>query len=1298
MLHFQNAELWIVFTNYLNLVMTKYLLPFFILLFAKFGLYAQNEFITVWKPSNPSVQVTGASSLSTATQAYFPGMGTGYTITWSEVDYPSHTGTLTNVTSLGVGNSPVLLDFGIALNPIQDNATYQVKVSPGTGSFSAILFGMSGDQLKIVDVSQWGTIKWITMNRAFNSCANLDVSATDSPDLSNTTELRYMFIGCSSLIGNSSFNNWNTSNITNMGEMFLDASKFNSPIGNWNTSNVTNMASMFNGASAFNQDIGDWNTSNVTNMNEMFHYAKAFNQPIGNWNTSKVTQMTWMFGYANNFNQPIGNWDISNVEFIFDMFYHARSFNQSLESWNLSKVKPAYPGLVGIFSYSGLSCINYDRILVGWAKNPATANDLNFEGVTALVYSNAAAVAARNTLNAKGWSINGDSYDAGCNNSIIANPGTNQTVNEGTTVTLTATQSTFPVGGTLSYQWNAPTGITLNGMGTATPSFTAPEVSVDTPFTFALTVTDGVLISTASVTIAVKNVITTPIELIADVTATDVKCFGGNDGTATVIVSGGTATYTYLWNDVASQTTATATGLKAGTYKVIVTDALGYTTSAPVIIAEPLPLRTTTSSIAVKCFGANDGTATIIASGGIAPYTYLWNDPAAQTTPTAIGLKSGTYEPMAIDANGCTVTVRVVITEPAPLQATVEISDVSCFGANDGTLMVKNPTGGSGSFEYSLDGYTWISGTNFSNLAPSVYTLQMRDTNATSCLKTIGAFTIAQPEPLQAIVTATSETFAGAKDGAISISSQKGGSGAYEYSIDGIIWTNSSQFTGIASGNYTIMVRDSNVPACQIIFSRIIQSAVTLIADVTHTNTSCYGGNNGSILISNASGAAIIEYSIDGGVTWTRTSNFNGLSAGTYDVMIRDANNSANRISLGKVTNTEPTKLFAVYSNFTLPLCAGQTGSFSISASGGTPPYTGIGDFVMPSGTSRTYIISDRNGCIVQTSVSMLDPPKITATAVINPPNYCNENGTIVIAAAGGTGTLTGVGTFSVQAGKAYSFKVTDSNGCSSNIISGVMPNPDNTKIPMTITESITEIDFGLQRMGAINLQVAGGTESYTYQWSNGAVTKDIHDLKEGGTYSVTVTDSNGCAKSKSITLAFPNYLPIANAGIDQIVYEGVTVTLDGSGSTDANQDKLSYIWTVPSGILLSNSTSSKPSFLAPEVKRDSIITITLVVNDGKANSAPVTVKVAIQNVIKVGIETFGLSPIKIYPNPTTGILRIEGLSSSRRNVIEIFTTDGKVIRRQTSNLELEVIDISHKTPGVYLLVINNQPYKILKE
>jgi len=311
-------------------------------------------------------------------------------------------------------------------------------------------------------------------------------------------------------------------------------------------------------------------------------------------------------------------------------------------------------------------------------------------------------------------------------------------------------------------------------------------------------------------------------------------------------------------------------------------------------------------------------------------------------------------------------------------------------------------------------------------------------------------------------------------------------------------------------------------------------------------------------------------------------------------------------------------------------MCAGTSGSFTISASGGTPPYTGIGDFVLPSGASKSYVVADNNGC--------------------------------------------------------------------TSIVNVLMPNSGNTT-SIVITESITEIDFEILLFGAINLQVTGGTESYTYQWSNGAVTKDIHDLKDGGTYTVTVTDSNGCSAIKAFTLAIPNYLPVANAGADQVVYEGVTVTLDGSGSTDANQDKLSYIWTAPTGILLSNPTSNKPSFLAPEVKRDTIITIALMVNDGQVNSSPAIVKVAIQNVIKVGNATpMELSSIKIYPNPTTGILRIEGLPANQRNKISLFAIDGRLIKKKSSSLANEMIDISTNVVGSYILLINNQTFKINKE
>ncbi|SDQ81457.1 Por secretion system C-terminal sorting domain-containing protein [Chryseobacterium soldanellicola] len=485
----------------------RFLLFAFMIFFS--SLKAQNEFITVWKPANPTM----GSLNTTSTQIKFSGKGTDYNIYWEEVGYPVHSGNLNHITST-IGN-PVLIDFGTPNNPVPADATYIVKISNGNGSFSQIKFfdnGYVGDIKKIIQVSQWGNIVWTTMTSAFFYCSELDVTATDVPNLTNVSDCSQMFRDCSSLVGNASFNawdtgsitnmslmfcfdplfnqslsNWDTSNVTTMNSMFTGAAAFNQPIGNWDTSNVTNMTGMFYNASsfnqpignwdvgnvlymnglflnavsfnqplenwdlgnvyllndmfsnaaAFNQPIGNWNTSHVTIMNHMFANATSFNQPIGNWNTVNVTVMSSMFNNATSFNQPIGNWNTANVsnmnsmfnnatsfnQFIGNwntgnvlnmgyMFSNATAFNQSLENWNLSKLN-SFNSANDMFSLSGLSCVNYDNTLIGWANNSNTANNINLGNAAPLKYSSNA-VAARNILLSKGWTITGDIYNATC--------------------------------------------------------------------------------------------------------------------------------------------------------------------------------------------------------------------------------------------------------------------------------------------------------------------------------------------------------------------------------------------------------------------------------------------------------------------------------------------------------------------------------------------------------------------------------------------------------------------------------------------------------------------------------------------------------------------------------------------------------------------------------------------------------------------------------------------------------------------------------------------------------------------
>ncbi len=141
-------------------------------------------------------------------------------------------------------------------------------------------------------------------------------------------------------------NDWDTSEVTDMSTLFLDAHEFNSPIGNWDVSNVKSMFGMFREALLFNQDIGKWNTRNVIDMSYMFCEATSFNHNISNWDVSNVKDMNGMFACAQSFNQPIGNWDISNVENIAQMFDDAESFNRPIGNWNVSNITD----MCGVFS------------------------------------------------------------------------------------------------------------------------------------------------------------------------------------------------------------------------------------------------------------------------------------------------------------------------------------------------------------------------------------------------------------------------------------------------------------------------------------------------------------------------------------------------------------------------------------------------------------------------------------------------------------------------------------------------------------------------------------------------------------------------------------------------------------------------------------------------------------------------------------------------------------------------------------------------------------------------------------
>ncbi|KAF0191037.1 MAG: hypothetical protein FD166_3777, partial [Bacteroidetes bacterium] len=213
--------------------------------------------------------------------------------------------------------------------------------------------------------------------------------------------------------------------------------------------------------------------------------------------------------------------------------------------------------------------------------------------------------------------------------------------------------------------------------------------------------------------------------------------------------TGGALPYNYLWSDPLAQTTATATGLAAGTYTVTVTDADGTEITETITITQPEELLVSVTGTNPTTPGGSDGTATANVTGGTSPYTYLWDDLLAQTTETAIDLLAGTYNVTVTDANGCEVTGSIVLSDPDALTADVDVTHISCYGSNDGRITITNPQGGSGSYQYSIDGgLTWQNSGFYTNLAAGSYEVMIRDAINTSNQVTLIIITITEPDEL----------------------------------------------------------------------------------------------------------------------------------------------------------------------------------------------------------------------------------------------------------------------------------------------------------------------------------------------------------------------------------------------------------------------------------------------------------------------------------------------------------------------------------------------------------------------
>lgn len=266
-------------------------------------------------------------------------------------------GTVNVTVDWGDGNIEPFTSTGNKNHAYAADGIYTVTISGSLTHFGANNYPNSD---KLTKINDFGDIGLTDLSYACHNAINLTIVPAQLPN--SVTDLSNMFRNAT--IFNYDIGDWDVSNVNDMSFMFYQASAFNADIGDWDVSNVGSMSYMFYRASVFNADIGAWDVSNVSYMSNMFFQASAFNQNIGNWNVSSVLFMKEMFAFASAFNQDIGAWDVSSVTNMLGMFDGAFLFNQDISVWDVSSVTIMY----GMFT----SCTAFNQDIGNWDVSSVT--------------------------------------------------------------------------------------------------------------------------------------------------------------------------------------------------------------------------------------------------------------------------------------------------------------------------------------------------------------------------------------------------------------------------------------------------------------------------------------------------------------------------------------------------------------------------------------------------------------------------------------------------------------------------------------------------------------------------------------------------------------------------------------------------------------------------------------------------------------------------------------------------------------------------------------------------------------
>ena len=524
----------------------------------------------------------------------------------------------------------------------------------------------------------------------------------------------------------------------------------------------------------------------------------------------------------------------------------------------------------------------------------------------------------------------------------------------------------------------------------------------------------------------------------------------------------------------------------------------------------------------VSCFGQPSGQVEVTPKGGTGPYTYNWSNGSNQEDQ--VGLFAGSYALTITDANGCTFQETYNISEPNPIQIDFDITSTSCFGDSDGKIL---PSVSGGTAPYS---YIWSNGSTSKDqidIASGTYNLTVIDSNGCSLTK---AAVVSDSQDLIIQVSKRDVTCKGDLSGLIELD-VTGGSGAYTYT-----WDNgaaSGILNDLAAGVYSVVVSDAG--GCSATASVVIsEPGQELSATLSGTSEiSCFGDQSGYLEANVIGGVGPYTYLWSNG---ERTSAIAAIAAGDYTVSIKDANDCLVQINW---TITQPDAPISIQATGKLSLdCKDDSdGSINVAITGGSGNY----DILWSTGEATNNItglvvgdytirVRDDKGCVEERVFTIAQPDELAlGNAIINESQcYDDRNGSIELNVRGGTAPYT----YQWDAGETtknrigissgtYSVLVTDKNGCQ---VQGTYTLASPELFEMQ--PEVSPISCIGANDASIALNIEGGIEPLVIQWSTGAASETISNLKPDS-YNVLITDKTGCTLQRTFNIIEPTELSL---------------------------------------------------------------------------------------------------------------------------------------------------------------------------